>query len=50
MKLKNVFTKRAAFSFILGLFVLSTFTSCHRDGCPGQITQHQTEQVPTVNS
>jgi hypothetical protein len=45
MNWKKIFTKRTLTVAVFGVFALSTFTSCHRDGCPGQITKAPVEQV-----
>ena len=42
-KVKNLLGKRFAVVALVGLFAVGTFTSCQREGCPGQITKAPVE-------
>lgn len=44
MKIAQLLSKPSLLVATLGLFVI-TFSSCHREGCPGQITKVDTVTV-----
>lgn len=48
MNWKKLVNKKYAFVAILGIFAVTTLSSCHRDGCPGQITKVSVEQTKKV--
>jgi hypothetical protein len=45
MNWKKLVNRKNVFLAVMGFFVLSTLTSCHRDGCPGMITKAPVEKV-----
>jgi hypothetical protein len=45
MNFKKIFTKRTLMFAVVGVFALSTLTSCQREGCPGMITKAPVENV-----
>jgi len=45
MNWKKILTKRTTMFALLGVMVLSTLTSCQREGCPGMITKAPVEKV-----
>lgn len=44
MEFKKFLKKNFGLAAVVAIVGIG-FTSCQRDGCPGQITQHQPDQV-----